>query len=457
MLEAATRAHSINPLEPTDTSLNVPETDHLKPYVKERLALIKPKPEIMPTDLDIDFMLAMELKNGVHACLQYLRGFQHIPRHANVIMLPVRYSKHLSDFILDQQIRSGVYFTPNGFKYHSAKKADFLTVKSAYLDIDFPKDVFITTDQRVALTKLVLDEANLPFPTAIVNSGHGLHLYYIFKEEVYDNTADKQFARMLERIHSEFVRRFNVSVPLVTDQTMKADSAATNANRKLRLPASWNGDQIVHCVEFHADHFVDFTYLFSEYMPAYDPLKVKRAKEARDTPKSKKVTRFTTPNALNVSRVNDLLTLLKLRNYNLPDMRNEFMHILSAQYNLHALDNWEPEIHRVNDLLTDPLTLREVEGIIKSVKRGKYRYKNKTIITKLAITSDELKHMIMNEITAREVRENKRQARRDKKKQRDAQIVKLFQSGVSKAEIARHVGTSRPTVHKVITNHEKRC
>lgn len=450
MLSTAT-AH---PIKNDNTALSIPDTKSYNPYIEERLRLIKPKPEIMPTDLDIQFMLAMELNQGVHACFQYLRGFSHVPNHSEVIMLPATYSKHISDFITNQTVRSGVYFTPNGFKHHSTKKAEFLTVKSAFLDIDFAKDKIMSVNKRIDLTKLVLIEANLPYPTAIIDSGHGLHLYYIFKDEVYDNTSNKIFSRMLERIHHEFIQRFNHAIPKVTDQTFEADPAAANANRNLRLPVSWNATIPVHCVEFRKDHFVDFDYLFDDFMPEYDQLKVKRAKAARKKGTPKKIKRINSINALNVQRVADLLTLLKLRQYDLPGIRNEYLHILACQYHLHALDNWEPEVYRTNSLLVDPLPDREVKGIIKSAKRGSYTYKNKTIINKLSITSAELKHMNMNEMTAREARETQRQNQRYKKKERNQQILHLFKKGMSKAAIAREVGASRPTVHKIIKEQQ---
>ncbi|WP_147251911.1 hypothetical protein [Thalassospira profundimaris] len=47
-------------------------------------------------------------------------------------------------------------------------------------------------------------------------------------------------------------------------------------------------------------------------------------------------------------------------------------------------------------------------------------------------------------------------ARKQDRQERDSQIINLFSEGISKAEIARNVGCSVPTVTNVIAVHERR-
>lgn len=102
-----------------------------------------------------------------------------------------------------------------------------LALKSIWIDIDcgHGKDYATQADALVALTKFV-DDASLPAPTAIVNSGGGIHAYWISDTPL---TVD-QWRPYAEGLKAEALR-----LKLCKDTGIIADCA-----RILRVPGTFN-------------------------------------------------------------------------------------------------------------------------------------------------------------------------------------------------------------------------
>lgn len=426
-------------------------------YNQERLKLLPNKGKIKATKDDMKFFDSMTIENGVRAIRQYLAPIEGHKTHDSLTQLPQFYAKNFDELLEFYQEKGGAYYSPNGFKKHSTAKNNILTIKSAFLDIDFDAEFPLWIGEKLQIVEMTLKQASMPFPTAIIDSGYGLHLYYIFEEPKFDNSKDKVIARLLERINTYLVSKFNETIEKITDLNIIADPIATNSNRLLRLPTTWNGKNEVHCIQFDESKLYPTLDDFVEdYLDNYDSEKVERAKKARQNAQKQnknKISKMINVNTLNVSRINDLETLAKLRYYDLKGQRNEFLHIYACQYVHHALDDWQEEVYKMNSKLVQPLRTNEVKSIIKSAERRQYLYKNKTIIDKLRIDDDELKYMQMDRVTAREKRKVERQRRRDKKRKRDKRIILAYQSGETQTAIARQEGIARKTVYNRLKEH----
>lgn len=423
-------------------------------YNQERLKILPKKGVIKATKADFHFFEAMNIKSGVRAIRQYLAPIEGHKVHDSLTQLPQFYARNLGDLLEFYQEKGGAYYSPNAFKQHSTAKSNILTLKAAFLDIDFHTELPLLVDERLQIVNMTIEQANMPYPTAIVDSGNGLHLYYIFEEAKLDNSKNKVIARIIERVNTYLVSKFNEEIEDITDLNVIADPIATNSNRLLRLPKTWNGKNEVHCIQFNQsmlyptlDDFVE------DYLDDYDPKKVEQAKKARQNAQKmnkNKVSKMINVNTLNVSRIKDLETLAKLKFYDLEGQRNEFLHIYACQYVHHALDDWEDKVYKMNNMLVSPLRPNEINSIIKSAKRRQYLYKNKTIIDKLGITDDELKYMNMDKVTAREKREEERQQKRDEKAERNKRIIEAYEFGATQTAIAKRENISRKTVQRIL-------
>lgn len=434
---------------------------NIKRYTKERMLLIEKmgavKEPIRLTEEDKQFLNAMTVKVGVHASMEYLRGFEKVKHHEDPLPFPTRYSKDLITLVEKQAFGSGVYYTPNAFRKHSAALGNLSTVKACYLDIDFPDDTLI--EERLHIFYLAIDGARLPRPTAIINSGSGLHIYYILENEMVDNNKKRgnvltPILNLARRINIVFAKKFNEAVmDITTNNEIYADLSVTTPNHKLRLVGSYNRFNEVHCVEFNQNALVKDIDDLVEYLPDYDEKKLNRNNEWIYDKKPQNIRRMHNLDTLNHGRVKDLELLAELRGYDMYGSRNDFLHILTCQYIQHSLEDWESKIYDMNSKLLHPLRRQEVANIIKSAVKREYLYRNITIIDKLRISEDEERRMsIISSVSAYERRERKRAVKRENKRSKRRRVIDLYRSGMSVTEISKdkESGYSRRQIYRIL-------
>ena len=116
---------------------------------------------------------------------------------------------------LEKLIDAGmIYFTPNAFFSRKAKTTDALRwLNALYIDIDDPAATVSDVLDRCA-------ELNLPPPSLIVKTQHGLHCYWKIKRVRATERALKLYSRLLRALTKAF----------------DADLRAATAERFLRIP-----------------------------------------------------------------------------------------------------------------------------------------------------------------------------------------------------------------------------
>lgn len=134
---------------------------------------------------------------------------------------------------MDKNIYFGVYA-----RNKCAGKAENCTTTGAlWLDFDFkPKEgePDKTIDEKISIVKQNIRLANLPNPSITINSGHGVHAYWLLTE-----------------------RAGNEALPLlkVMAQATEADSRATDKARIMRVPGTMNVKSVpVFCSIIEADY-----------------------------------------------------------------------------------------------------------------------------------------------------------------------------------------------------------
>ena len=139
-----------------------------------------------------------------------------------------------------------VYFAPAAFEKQSRKQEMVVQVQSLWIDIDCgPKKPYAAVQEGLAAFSECVTTGRLPPPSAVVQSGHGLHAYWKFSEPI-----------VCERWKplAEAFKAYLRSIDLKIDPACTADGA-----RVMRVPGTHNRKTQPLKVEVH----------FSE--AAYDP------------------------------------------------------------------------------------------------------------------------------------------------------------------------------------------
>lgn len=405
--------------------------------------------KIKPNELDERYFNLMDKQDnngGVFALME---------KYENAVVRS--YGKSLKELHSRLDFLADTFYTPNQFKEHSTLTENLLTLNSAFIDIDVENQTNLTPEHKLNIWHMILKESRLPRPSVVVDSGNGIHIYYLLKKGINDNTKTGIFKSMFERINIVFAEKIEQAIQKtfsIDDDKLSiplfADMKATNSSRLLRLPATRNGKKVSHVIELNPNNRYTIDELM-EYLPKYDKTKTRAYNRAKygEYSHDTNIRYISNIKRLNENRVRDLFRWAELRNYNLNSQRNEFFHILTSQCMHRELDmsEWLPDIYELNNQLTDPLSEHELSTIIESSERKEYLYRNSTITTKLGITDEEINQMItIRRTSRREQREKAREA----KQERNELVHQLHNQGWNVTDISKEVGISRPTVYSIL-------
>lgn len=134
------------------------------------------------------------------------------------------------EFYADNRVKiptgKNVWFAPALFASNERKAAQAISAKAVWLDIDCGKPTaYATQTEAVIALKTFLDDVGLPMPT-IVNSGNGLHCYFMFE----DHLPAQSWLRLAKALKEA-----------CADNNLLADSVVTtDIARLLRVPGTLN-------------------------------------------------------------------------------------------------------------------------------------------------------------------------------------------------------------------------
>lgn len=281
---------------------------------------------------------------------------------------------------------------------------------------------------------LFLEEKQFPFPSLVVNSGRGLHLYWIITP-VEVNHPSVTF--LYKSIQTKLSRLF---------KELKADYLI-DCSRHLRIAGTINkkeGKESQHVSIIYVDDVKDYELkIFRDYFQfnadiekqkknnntmstvfslknSY-PSKRKPKKNDKDTFSG--VRKKISKRSLYTARIHDLNQLIKQRNYQLTGHRNDFFFIyanllMELQYSeksiMDTVESW-------NATLVNPLSDSEIKRIVKSSfsKNEAYKFTNTYLIQKLNISEKEqnsFKTMINPQIKKKRKNQKERERYVQKKK-----------------------------------------
>ena len=276
--------------------------------------------------------------------------------------------------------KDNVYITLNTF-YKTYRRIEYLRELNAlFIDLDTYKTGFTKEQILMNLNENYFGK-NIPIPNFIIDSGRGLYLIWLIKKV-------PSMALPLWKAAEDYFYK--------TLKEFGADRQALDATRILRIPGSINPK--THTEVKIIDNY-DYLYNLREIQNEYMPELSEKALKKRGRPK--KVLFVHRERSLYYARLQDLIKLCELREYNLKGHR-ELILFLYRYYLCYFTEDIEKSLNdtlELNNMFRQPLSQNEVRNATKSAETvfknqsKDYKYKNETLINLLEISNEEQKEM----------------------------------------------------------------
>lgn len=359
------------------------------------------------------------------------------------------------------------YTSMNTFFIKRRKKSDVRHLNALFVDIDYYGVPGVTKQTVLDTLEFNVKKELIPYPTFIIDSGRGL--YFIWKIE----DVPGKFVRAIRLYNTVQDYIYNLF------KDVGADANALDVSRVLRLPATKNTKanknvEVIHYSEkslYTLRFFQEYVNVFNEYNVS---TKVKKAPKKPQMTFKHMYNTFT----LHVSRIRDIETLCRLRNYDVSGLRDQIIYIY-YYYNLLVHRDKHIALHNAKELnakFKEPLDDSEVRSFIISAeqtamdkiankevpsgyKYAGYNFKSETLIKKFKITEDEQQHMLITISTRVKYDRNniKRTPRNEDgltKRQQDKQylvgrVKELKERGYKQREIAEMLEITERHVKRI--------
>ena len=276
--------------------------------------------------------------------------------------------------------KNNVYITLNTF-YKTYRRIEYLKeLKALFIDLDTYKTGFTKEQILMNLNENYFGK-NIPIPNLIIDSGRGLYLIWLIKKV-------PSMALPLWKATEDYFYK--------TLKEFGADRQALDATRILRIPGSINPK--THTEVKIIDNY-DYLYELREIQNEYMPELSEKALKKRGRPK--KIKYIYRERSLYYARIQDLIKLCELREYNLKGHR-ELILFLYRYYLCYFTEDIEKSLNdtlELNNMFRQPLSQNEVRNATKSAEtvfkdqNKDYKYKNETLINLLEISEEEQKEM----------------------------------------------------------------
>ncbi|MBQ9012644.1 MAG: DNA-binding response regulator [Bacilli bacterium] len=328
-----------------------------------------------------------------------------LKEHDNIQIENVRYED--LEKIEKYKGQEDVFITPNTMYIPSRKVENIRQFRALYQDMDFEK-LGLDKSEVVYLIWILHYEDKIPKPSLVIDSGRGLHVYWIIKNAPYG--ALQTWQELQDYLYHQL-------------KHLGADKRATDGARVLRLPNTINSRSKTECNVLYSDlieySMYDLREKYLNYKQKSHQLKIQQTKKV-----DKKVinNKFFNSYSLHMARAEDIQMLCKLRNYDVKGHRNMIIHCFAYWKGIYIRDEFELQntVIELNNSFIEPLKENEILSIVRSVgkaidkfieyeqgirsgedkrvtkgmrDKGGYWYKNETLIDRLCITKLEQKYM----------------------------------------------------------------
>lgn len=339
---------------------------------------------------------------------------------------------------------------------------DLFCLNAMYIDIDnhTAKRSFLRNDYfdeneiiRRIYSDLVVADLILE-PNIVVYTGRGIHLVWLIDQAAADLKGLYRFvcAQYCHMI-SEIVDAYNKEA----HTKLSVDKACSQKAMGLtRLPETFNAANGERC-SFRVLHERRMD-LAREFDTQLGRAEMRGYQQTANKKRCKKRRRAGNSTIAGKARVDALLKLKGQRGDDMEGYRAKFLLILFSALEMSGLGKEEAleQAIAVDSTFRCSLGPRKVKGYLSSAMRKSYRFTNRTIISWLNITPKEQKRIGFGEARKRTSKEkNAARDRRaaNRRSRRNHSVIRYWEAGFSKSEIARKVHISRNTVASIIKKY----
>ena len=299
-----------------------------------------------------------------------------------------------------------IYISMNTF-YKTYRRIDCLKeLRACYIDLDIYNTKFTKEQVMMNLEENYYNQS-IPIPNFVMDSGRGLYLIWLI------NTVPSKALPLWKAIEEYLYKEL---------KDFGADRKALDPTRILRVEGSINSksNTMVKILDEN-DYIYDLRKIKKNFLPELQPSKNKKGRP-------KKTVYIHRERSLYQARLNDLITICKLREYDLRGHR-ELILFLYRYYLCYFTEDTEKALQDTLELNSEfivPLREKEVISATRSAERvyleqdKQYKYKNETLIELLDITEQE--QMKLSIIFSKE--EYKRRDREYQKKKYQEKLKK---------------------------------
>ena len=351
--------------------------------------------------------------------------------------------KHSHLSFIGAPSNGSLYVSVNGFSGDRRRLDSLRQINALFFDLDCHGSSRSQTDNAICNALEIISEAvrieKLPRPTLTVDSGRGLHLYYVLNRSIpYRCSANgpvNEKALGLFRIVQQNLSRA-LSHLMEPIDCIDVDEKVFDFTRVSRVPGSYNpAAQRYARLLLSNDSYYDLSDLnvrlggFAKHVVSpevgHSPNALFSKKRGDDSP-------------LLRSRLANVISLQALRNFDCEGSRELMCFVFyNTAVQLVGPNDATRQLCSFNSRFTQPLSQAELDSVVRSVdrvvnvrgQRGYYVLSAKRIVEMLALTEQEKIKIRFHTSTRSIIREKAKEATASRRASRDKKISNLYRSG----------------------------
>ena len=359
-----------------------------------------------------------------------------------------------------------LYVSVNGFSGDRRRLDSLRQINALFFDLDCHESSRSQTDNAIRNAIETINEAvrieKLPRPTLTVDSGRGLHLYYVLNRSIpyrcsANGPVNEKALGLFQFVQQKLSRTLSQLMEPI--DCIDVDEKVFDFTRVSRVPGSYNpAAQRYARLLSSSDSYYDLSELnakfggFAKYVASPEMRHSANAlfskKHGDDSP-------------LLRSRLANVISLQTLRNFDCEGSRELMCFVFyNTAVQLVGPNDASRQLCSFNSRFTQPLSQAELDSVVRSVdrvvnvrgQRGYYVLSAKRIVEMLALTEQEKIKIRFHSSTRSIIREKAKEATASRRALRDKRITNLYRSGdFTQNEIAQRVGCSLRTVANVLS------
>ena len=374
--------------------------------------------------------------------------------------------KHSHLSFIGAPSNGSLYVSVNGFSGDRRRLDSLRQINALFFDLDCHGSSRSQTDNAICNALEIISEAvrieKLPRPTLTVDSGRGLHLYYVLNRSIpYRCSANGPVNEKALSLFQLVQQKLSGTLSRLMEpiDCIDVDKKVFDFTRVARVPGSFNPvAQRYARLLSSSDSYYDLTKLNAKLGGFAKHVVSPEMRHSTNALFSKK---HGDDSPLLRSRLANVISLQTLRNFDCEGSRELMCFVFyNTAVQLVGPNDASRQLCTFNSHFTQPLSQAELDSVVRSVdrvvnvrgQRGYYVLSAKRIVEMLALTEQEKIRIQFHTSTRSIIREKVKEATASRRALRDKRITNLYRSGdFTQNEIAQKVGCSLRTVASVLS------